>query len=314
MAMAIQQPVKRLSSLLCCKIYISDSRNAIALQEVETTFRAHPKAPLLHVFEDREYNRVGYTLAGALCTPEPRTGRAPLQSAVTDVVRTALRTIDLGQHSGSHPRLGVVDHICLHPLGAANLTDAATVAQEIASEISEKLKVPSFLYGAAHRSGRPLADVRRALGYFQPTNNGLWNGSNVFPANMQPDFGPSHAPPGSGVVVVGACPWVMNYNVPLLSTRDLAAGKRIARQVSERGGGLAQVQAMALLHGDDCIEIACNLLDTDVSSPDAVQRVVEALAAKEGVQAAGGYLTGYSKEEIFRLASEKPNACEEEAK
>jgi len=63
-AMAVQHPVKRLSSLLCCKIYISDSRNAIALQEIESTFRAHPKAPLLHVFEDREYNRVGYTLAG----------------------------------------------------------------------------------------------------------------------------------------------------------------------------------------------------------------------------------------------------------
>lgn len=57
------QPLKRLS-LVCCKVYISDTRNAIALQEIESTFRAHPKAPLLHIFEDHEYNRVGYTLAG----------------------------------------------------------------------------------------------------------------------------------------------------------------------------------------------------------------------------------------------------------
>lgn len=103
----------------------------------------------------------------------------------------------------------------------------------------------------------------------------------------------------------------MNYNVPLVST-DLAKGKRIARKVSERGGGLAKVQAMALLHGADCIEIACNLLDTDVSSPDAVQHLVATLAAKEGIQATGGYLTGHSKEETFRSTSEKFNASEEE--
>lgn len=303
------QPLRRLH-LACCKIYISDTRNAAALQEIESTFRAHPEAPLLHVFEDHEYNRVGYTLAGSVCSSESRNARTPLQSAVTDVVRTALRTIDLRQHSGSHPRLGVVDHICTHPLGTATMTDTTAIAEGIASEIGQELKVPAFLYGAAHRNGRPLDDIRRALGYFQPSNGGLWIGSNIFPATMQPDFGPRVAPPSSGIVVVGACPWVMNYNVPL-TTIDLDKGKRIARKVSERGGGLAKVQAMALLHGTDCIEIACNLLDTDVSNPQAVQHLVAALAAKEGVQASNGYLTGHSKEDILRLASEKLNALDE---
>ena len=139
-------------------------------------------------------------------------------------------------------------------------------------ELDHSVAVPAFLYGAAHQSGRPLDDIRRALGYFQHNNGGLWIGSNIFPASMQPDCGPRVAPPGSGIVVVGACPWVMNYNVPLTSI-DLSKGKRIAKKVSARGGGLAKVQAMALLHGTDCIEIACNLLDTEVSSPDALQRL-----------------------------------------
>jgi glutamate formiminotransferase len=174
-------------------------------------------------------------------------------------------------------------------------------------ELDHSFAVPAFLYGAAHQSGRPLDDIRRALGYFQHNNGGLWIGSNIFPATMQPDCGPRVAAPGSGIVVVGACPWVMNYNVPLTSI-DLSKGKRIARKVSARGGGLAKVQAMALLHGTDCIEIACNLLDTEVSSPDAVQHLVATLAAKEGIKATEGYLTGHSKEDIFRLASEKLNA------
>jgi glutamate formiminotransferase len=121
---------------------------------------------------------------------------------------------------------------------------------------------------------------------------------------MQPDFGPASAPPKSGIVVVGACPWVMNYNVPLVST-NLEKAKQIARKVSERGGGLPNVQAMALLHGDNCIEIACNLLDMDVSGPDVVQCIIATLAAKEGIKANPGYLTGHSKQEIFQLAMEK---------
>lgn len=75
--------------------------------------------------------------------------KRPLQAAIIDVVATALKSIDLGQHAGSHPRLGVVDHICLHPLGTATLTDTATAAQEIASEIGSKLK-GIFLFIAAN--------------------------------------------------------------------------------------------------------------------------------------------------------------------
>lgn len=121
---------------------------------------------------------------------------------------------------------------------------------------------------------------------------------------MQPDYGPKSAPPESGIVVVGACPWVMNYNVPLASD-NLEAAKLIARKVSERGGGLARVQAMALLHGDNCIEIACNLLDMEVSGPDVVQNLVSDLATVEEIRVHPGYLTGYSEDEILQLAMKK---------
>lgn len=44
----------------------------------------------------------------------------------------------------------------------------------------------------------------------------------------------------SGIVVVGVCFWVMNYNV-LLIMIDLDKGKCIVRKVSEWGGGLVKV-------------------------------------------------------------------------
>ena len=59
-----------------------------------------------------------------------------------------------------------------------------------------------------------------------------------------PDMGPHQAQPRSGVVTIGAVPWIINYNVPL-ATSDMAAARRVARAVSERGGGLPGVEVCA---------------------------------------------------------------------
>lgn len=170
--------------------------------------------------------------------------------------------------------------------------------------------VPAFLYGAAHPRGVHLADLRRALGYFTrpiaTTALGQWEGAALLGGAaaepVAPDFGPPEARPATGAVAVGACPWVANYNVPLRCD-DLKLATRIAKAVSERGGGLPCVQAMALRHGHGSIEVACNLLDATVTGGRRVQERVAELAAVEGVQVEEGYDTGYSEEEVLRLAS-----------
>lgn len=62
-----------------------------------------------------------------------------------------------------------------------------------------------------------------------------------------PDYGPSLVPPRTGLTLIGATRWVVNYNV-LLRCDDLALVRRVARGVSQRGGGLPMVEAMALRH------------------------------------------------------------------
>lgn len=93
---------------------------------------------------------------------------------------------------------------------------------------------------------------------------------------LNPDSGPSQVTPAKGVVVIGATNWVDNYNVALLSS-DISAVRRIAKQVSGRGGGLPSVQAMALAHGEGVIEVACNLLDPNKVGGERVQQEVENL-------------------------------------
>lgn len=163
-----------------------------------------------------------------------------------------------------------------------------------------KPAVPTYTYGAAHNEQRSLDSIRRELGYFQPNTIGnQWSGgpqSTVLP--LEPDEGPTQSVQTKGVVVIGATKWVDNYNVPVFCS-DIGTVRRIAKRVSGRGGGLASVQSMALVHGD-VIEVACNLLEPSHVGGDQVQDEVQRLGAEEGVTVGKGYFTDLSQEDIIQ--------------
>ncbi|CAJ1364810.1 unnamed protein product, partial [Effrenium voratum] len=118
-----------------------------------------------------------------------------------------------------------------------------------------RLKVPVYFYGAVREDQRPLAELRRHLGYFSGAAKGEWSGlpdvTKEAIARLPADRGPQ-VDERHGVTVVGAAPWVHNYN--LLVTADLdqaelmARCRRIARGTSSRHGGPAEVETMALPH------------------------------------------------------------------
>ncbi|XP_042420185.1 uncharacterized protein LOC122008505 [Zingiber officinale] len=107
----LNKPRMLKSVLTCCKLYISESRSALALKSIDQASKAHPKALVLNKVKDEVYSRVGYTIFLQLAMDA-----APIRNAVFDMVKAAFASINLELHSGSHPHLGVVDHICFHPL------------------------------------------------------------------------------------------------------------------------------------------------------------------------------------------------------
>ncbi|KAM1059238.1 hypothetical protein TB1_023319 [Malus domestica] len=46
------------SMLLCCKLFISESRNLAVLDAIESAARLDPKSVIINKFEDRAYNGV----------------------------------------------------------------------------------------------------------------------------------------------------------------------------------------------------------------------------------------------------------------
>ncbi len=160
--------------------------------------------------------------------------------------------------------------------------------------------MPVYLYAAAHPTGKALDTIRRELGFYQPNFMGnQWVGSPM-PEMLpeKPDEGSNTVSRARGISMIGARPWVALYNIPILS-RDVSAARRIARMVSARGGGLPKVQTLGLAHGEDSTEIACMLLDPNQIGADRVQKQVEMLAAKEGLDVEKGYFTDYSPEETI---------------
>ncbi|KAJ0665941.1 putative 5-formyltetrahydrofolate cyclo-ligase, Glutamate formimidoyltransferase [Helianthus annuus] len=289
------------SALTCCKVYISETRNKSALESIERAAKLFPDAPIVNKFEDHTYNRVGYTLVSD-------SSSSSKNAAVFSMVKAAYQSIDFDLHSGSHPRLGVVDHICFHPLGSTSLDQVAITAKDLAKDVGSILQVPTYTYGAAHKEQRSLDAIRRELGYFKPNATGhQWSGglqSAVLP--LEPDEGPAQAVKAKGVAVIGATKWVDNYNVPVFCT-DISTVRRIAKRVSGRGGGLASVQSMALVHDNNVIEVACNLLEPSVVGGEQVQGLVEQLGTEAGASVGKGYFTDLSQDDIiqtyFKLTS-----------
>ena len=128
-------------ALACCKLYISEARNAPALRAIERAAAGlRPAAVLVNAFADDAYNRVGYTLVSPLAGGGGDSAPPPLLRAAFGVVAAALEAVDFGAHAGAHPRLGVVDHIAFHPLAGAHLDDVAALTRAVAADIGDKLQ------------------------------------------------------------------------------------------------------------------------------------------------------------------------------
>mmetsp|Transcript_19759 Transcript_19759/g.37660 ORF Transcript_19759/g.37660 Transcript_19759/m.37660 type:complete len:297 (-) Transcript_19759:245-1135(-) len=282
--------------MLAANVYISEGRNTRVLDVLQRAAGSVRGAACVWTFRDFPYNRTGFTIASP-CSHS-------LESAVVALVGAALSRLDLTAHTATHPRLGVVDHISCHPLvHARSVASAAEAANAIGSRIGKEFEVPVLMYGAAHAHGRRLAQIRREAGYFKGADAGEWGGAIQSFLASQPEYGPQKVAAKTGIICLGAGPWVVNFNVAL-KTSDLQQARNIARAVSSRGGGLPSVEAMALPHSDQLIEIACNLLDSSSTSQQTVSTRIRHLAEEAGLVVHDAYSTNQNPEDLVRLANE----------
>mmetsp|Transcript_13569 Transcript_13569/g.21684 ORF Transcript_13569/g.21684 Transcript_13569/m.21684 type:complete len:110 (+) Transcript_13569:904-1233(+) len=98
--------------------------------------------------------------------------------------------------------------------------------------------------------------------------------------------------------MVGACPWVVNYNVPV-ACESLSQAQVLCDQIREAKGGLKGVQAMALKN-ENGIEVACNLLEIEEIGPEDVYQKLRAECEKlDGVEIKSPYVIGRFPKDVL---------------
>lgn len=250
--------------MLECVVNVSEGCDAGRLADFDQVCGS----ALLDRHSDCQHHRSVFTLVG--------------DRAARELTSRCLETLDLAEHVGVHPRLGVVDVVPFVPLDDSSLDDARHARDEFARWAARDLELPVFVYGPADSDERQLPEVRRDA----------WT-------RLTPDVGPHRPHPSAGAICVGVRRVLVAYNV-WLEHASLDMARTIARDV--RGDG---VRALGLLVGDH-VQVSMNLIDPYRVGPlDAFERVMS-VASSYGARVSHGELVGLVPADVLeRIPEEK---------
>ncbi len=302
-------------------VYVSSSKESILgpLLTLSRSLKGIRGTVLAHSFRDEHYNRTSFFLVDK--------DGANLANSAAQLYESATSSLNFRDHRGSHPTLGVCDHVTFCPLrsegkeasngnGAVRENDDAVIltsaiAKDFMAQISPIASV--FGYGAASKSNATLATIRRRLGYFSQVKNDedcvydpedLKTRVRECVANVGDDeksfsfYEDSLRELNSnvGVTCVGAIPYIMNFNVKFIDSSDVRLVKKITKAVRE----LDSVEALTLKQGE-AYEVACNLKNPRAMGPDSVLRVCEEQAKELALTITDSYTTGPTEKGLIDI-------------
>ncbi len=208
--------------MLECVVNISEGRDLDLVAAIART----AGDDLLDVHHDPDHNRSVLTLVG--------------EDAPRAVTAAAVAHLDLTEHEGVHPRIGVVDVVPFVALGPTTPTEARAARDRFGTWAAEALALPGFAYGPE----RTLPEVRRT----------------AF-TTLTPTWGPPRPHPTAGAVAIGVRPPLVAYNLWLAPGTDLATARAVARELR-----CTEVRALGLAAGDD-VQVSMNLVAPEVVGP-----------------------------------------------
>lgn len=210
--------------MLECVINVSEGRHHAILDSLAQSCAGD----LLDIHSDPDHNRSVFTMVGV--------------DAPRALARAAVSALRLSDHSGVHPRIGVVDVVPFVPLVNSTMNDAQIARDEFAAWAATELDVPCFLYGRE----RTLPDIRKTA----------WT-------SLVPDVGSDVPHSTAGAMCVGAREPLVAYNL-WLENVDLATTRRIASDIRS-----ANIRTLGLQVGT-FTQVSVNLIQPMISGPNDV--------------------------------------------
>ena len=261
--------------LIECVPNVSEGRRDGVIAALASTIDA-PGVRLLDRSSDPSHNRTVYTFAG-----DP----IAVQEALLRLFASAIEAIDLREHEGVHPRIGVVDVVPFVPLDGATMDECVALATRTGHIVADRFAVPVFLYeeAAANDERRSLAEIRRGgvAGLAHRMSGPTW----------RPDFGPLQPHVTAGATAIGARPILIAYNVNLASNR-LGLAKRIASSIRTSSGGMPWVKARGVQLDSGIVQVSMNLTNYKETSMTTVFDTIAREAAVDGVRVLESEIVG----------------------
>ncbi len=257
-----------MAQIVECVPNFSEGRRGEVIDALADAVRSIPGVRLLDVQADASHNRCVLSFVGDL---------SGVLAAALAASRRAVELIDMNAHSGEHPRIGAVDVIPLVPIAGVSMEECVSATRTLGADLWRELRIPVFFYAeaATRAERRRLPDIRK----------GEYEGLAVKLAEpaWAPDVGDPRPHPTAGATVVGARRPLIAYNINL-HTEDVAIAKRIAKVVRESSGGLPAVQAMGVRSAAGQAQVSMNLLDHTTTPVHRAYELVQAEAARYGVE------------------------------
>ena len=219
------------TQLIECIPNFSEARRPEVIDQIAAAIQSVEEVKLLDRSSDLDHNRTVLTFAGSPFGVEEAAFRA---------IKTASELIDLGNHTGEHPRLGATDVVPFVPLNGATMDDCIAMAKRLGERVGSELDIPVYLYEAAA--------VRPERANLENIRKGQYEGLKAeieSNPDRQPDYGPARLGP-AGATVIGARNPLIAFNV-YLTTDEVDIAKKIAKAIRNSSGGLRHVKALGLL-------------------------------------------------------------------
>ena len=256
--------------LIECVPNFSEGRRKDVIDEIVGCFKGKRGVYLLDHRADEDHNRLVISLVGA---------PAPIQEALIEAAKTALKHIDMNTHQGGHPRIGAVDVVPFTPIKGITMEECIELAHTFGERYYKETGIPVYFYeDAAKRPERKRLDVI-SKGQYEVLNDEAKTNHD-----RTPDIGGVGLHPTAGATVIGARKFLVAFNVNL-STSDVAVAKKIANTVRASSGGFCHVKGIGLaLEERGITQVSMNLVDYEKNSLYRVLEQIRMEAKRWGVQ------------------------------
>ena len=259
--------------LIECVPNFSEGRRQDVIDEIVNCFKGKRGVYLLDHRADEDHNRLVISLVGV---------PAPIQDALLEAAKVALKHIDMNAHQGGHPSIGAVDVVPFTPIKGISMEECIALAHNFGERYYKETGIPVYFYeDAAKRPERKRLEVIRKGQYEVLKDEAKTN------PDRKPDIGEACLHPTAGATVIGARKFLVAFNVNL-NTTDINIAKKIANTVRASSGGFCHVKGIGLaLEERGITQVSMNLVDYEKNSLYRVLEMIRMEAKRWGVNVAG---------------------------